>query len=120
MLNKRNLLEQAKKYIDSTMLYYKFFDCALNIRFWGELLDYPVFLLPGIVKKDHTAIPMIIYNITNGRYTLIECTPVYKIADVVNDENTFASDILCIDRYIYDTPDVEKIAAVLMWNDKQG
>ncbi len=121
MYEKLEVLKHAleTKYIDSNLLYYRFFDCALNIRFWGDLLDYPVFLLPGIIKKDHTAIPIIVYNITNGRYTLIECTPVYKIESAVNNDPVFSSDILSIDRYIYDTPDVDKIAAVLTWNDKQ-
>lgn len=105
------------KYVKSKLLYYRFFDGVLNIRFWADLLDYPVFLLPGIIKKDHTAIPIIVYNILNGRYLLLECTPIYK-TDVGNiNSNVFSSDILSIDRCTYDTPDVDKMAAVLTWND---
>ncbi len=104
-------------YIKSKLMHYRFFDGVLNIRFWADLLDYPVFLLPGVIKKERTTIPLIVYNIVNGHYMLLECEPIYKTDTYAGSGNIFSSDILSIERCIYDTPDIEKMAAALAQND---
>jgi len=119
MLQKLNLL-QAKldeKNIKNRLMHYRFFDGVLNIRFWADLLDYPVFVLPAPVQKHPALIPLIVYNIISSHYMLLQCDPIYKTDTYTGSSNIFSSDILSIEKCIYTTPDVEEMAAALAQND---
>lgn len=87
--------------IKTQLLYYRFFDAALNITLWTNLFDYPVFLLPAKPRTPGSQLDAIVFDVTTGQYTMMQCAPVYSI----NDENAiphiFSTEVLLIEKQLY-------------------
>lgn len=99
--------------IKTQLLYYRFFDAALNITLWTSLLDYPVFLLPAKPRTPGSPLDVIIFDITTGQYVMLECAPVYSI----NDENIvphiFSTEVLLVEKKLYAAKNINDMINVM-------
>lgn len=98
---------------NARLLYYRFFDAILNITLWNSLLDYPVFILLNSYTDKQAATKLIIYNIAEKCFMLLECSTVYTLQDDVNDDHIFSNNILNIEKYLYATTDVDDMARII-------
>lgn len=101
-----NKLVQLKQALDTAgcktqLLYYRFFDAALNISLWTNLLDYPVFILPAKHRTPGSQFEAIVFDVATAQYVIIECSPIYSI----NDENVvphiFSTEVLLVNKKMY-------------------
>lgn len=99
LVHLKQMLDEAG--IKTHLLYYRFFDAALNISLWTSLFDYPVFLSPVRHRTPGGQLEAIIFDVTTGQYVIMECSPIYSI----NDENAiphiFSTEVLLVDKKLY-------------------
>lgn len=110
----QNALQNAGVYMK--LLYYRFFDAALNITLWPGLLGYPVFLLPATYKEDDALVHVIVYNIEDGTYVLTECTVVYSLRDGNEAPHIFSNNVLRVEKDVYANGDADQMAFIIAGN----
>jgi len=117
------LLQAAlqKANINMQLLYYRFFDAALNITLWPGLLGYPVFLLPINYKQDDVVVRLIVYNVASGNYIITECTAVYSMRDDHNAAHIFSTDVLHVEKELFSAIHINQVVAfVANYNNITG
>lgn len=105
-------LNQAGK--QAQLLYYRFFDAVLNISLWNSLLDYPVFILSNSFNHADLVANIIVYDIVERQFKLLECAAVYTIQDDNNDAHIFSGHVLSIERELYTSSSMDDMAGVIM------
>ena len=105
MLEKLTTLQAclAKNKIPTAILYYKFFEANLDPFYFGhELFDFPVFLY-CFPTADTSFYSMIVYDVRNAKYHLLECSSVFNIGFQQDVHTTFDSDLLKVERQLFTT-----------------
>ena len=80
--------------ITTRLLKYEFFDANLMPELRGaELFDYPLFLTFE-ADRTHDFMQVVVYNIVEGCYDLIQCRSVWQIKSDSQREGTYATTLL--------------------------
>ncbi|MEO5893542.1 MAG: hypothetical protein ABIQ31_25030 [Ferruginibacter sp.] len=102
-----------KNKIFNAILFYKFFEVNLDPYYNGsKLFDFPVFLycFPAINASVYT---MVVYDIRDARYHLVECGSVINIGFQQDARPIFDTDLLRLERDLFSTMIPEEIASYL-------
>ena len=112
LLNKLNKLKAVldAQNIPVSLMQYEFFQANMVIELTKyDLFDYPVFLY--LNKNDQNFInPIIVFDILDGTYKLVECKSVWQTFENEDKDNVFADHLLKIDRVVFASTDPCKMA----------
>ncbi|MEO7535504.1 MAG: hypothetical protein ABIU30_16725 [Ferruginibacter sp.] len=97
--------------INSTVLYYKFFDAGLDPGYSGsDLFDFPIFLYSSSGRNHYN---MIVYDVRDTQYHLLQCSSIVHLDYHTSRDNIFSSSLLKIDKRLLVTPAADEIADIL-------
>ncbi len=92
-----------KNNILSRVLYYKYFDANLDPDFYeNQLFDFPVFLYCYSTKGSFDY-HIIVYDIRDEKYHLLQCSSVIYLDHLTNTDNIFSSGLLKLERILAST-----------------
>lgn len=102
-----------KNKIEYTLFRYEFFNANLVHEFHQyELFDYPVFIY--CYEFDNTRInPIIVFNIRDRRYYLLQCTSVFKVEAPLEKGENYISNILKIETVINSADSAEELVKMM-------
>ena len=100
-----------KDNLNSTVLYYKFFDVGLDPGYSGnDLFDFPIFLYSS---SGHNHYNMIVYDVRDTKYHLLQCSSIVHLDYHSYRDNIFSSSLLKVDRRLLVTSEADEIADIL-------
>jgi hypothetical protein len=79
---------------------------------WNNLLDAPLILMWSNVSEDHTD-PMIIYDVSDKRYHLINCISVWTPQTAEKVAGMYTHHLLKLDSDLFATETAEEMGAAL-------
>ena len=101
----------TKHNIHSAVMYYKFFDASLDPHYSGDdLFEFPIFLY-HFITPDHY--DMIVYNVKDAQYHLLQCSPIAHLDYYSFSNNIFNSCLLKINKSLLITSVADEIADML-------
>ncbi len=115
MISKLKLLTQQFTDVvhDAHLLRYEFFDANLVPHLQESLLfDYPVFLYVYDLTED-TVYPIIVFNIFENCYQLLQVRSVWVSNMPINDTEVYASHVLKEDKVIFSTQEPSEIVMLI-------
>jgi leucyl-tRNA---protein transferase len=99
--------------IKSEILHYEFFEGNIFPGVpWNNLLDAPLILMWSNVSEDHTD-PMIIYDVSDKRYHLINCISVWTPQTAEKVAGMYTHHLLKLDSDLFATETAEEMGAAL-------
>lgn len=102
------------KKISSQLLYYRFFDANLDPYYSDDqLFDYPVFLY-FLPVPEEPVFKLIIFDISNGHYCMLQCSSVVQINWLKTIEHIFTDHLLKVDGLLLAAKTDEEMIAALV------
>lgn len=93
----------AKNNIPNTLLYYQFFETNLDPYYSSnELFDFPVFLYCTPAKASDL-FNLIVYDVSDNNYHLLQCSSVLNIGFQQSAHNIFDTELLKVTRQLFVT-----------------
>jgi arginine-tRNA-protein transferase len=100
--------------VPAHVMKYEFFEANIYPDLVGfELFDYPVFL-DGFDVQPNNLRTVLIYDVRDGLYHLVVCRSVWTSNVTDHAPDTFSSHLLKIDSVIYNCPEPETMAALIL------
>jgi arginyl-tRNA--protein-N-Asp/Glu arginylyltransferase len=99
--------------IQATLFHYSFFEANIIPNLAGHhLFDFPVFIscfreLEGVVNS------MIVFDIRNNCYHIIECTSVWKADETEQNDGFYAQHLLKLRRVVYSCEHIQELLEML-------
>ncbi|MCW3090257.1 MAG: arginyl-tRNA--protein arginylyltransferase, partial [Ferruginibacter sp.] len=103
----------SKNKIPHPILYYRFFEVNLDPYYYGdELFDYPVFLY-CFPPPNASFYSMIVYDVPNGNYRLLQCNSVINISIQQEERTIFDTNLLKVTKQLFATRHAEEMGVYL-------
>lgn len=98
--------ELTKNNIANQLFNYEYFQANMVHELSRyDLFDHPVFLY--CLNQNNSLIkPILVYDVLDHKYQLLECRSVWETFELVDKADTFSSHLLKTDRVYFSTPDV--------------
>ncbi len=106
-------VQLAKYNLQNAVLFYRFFEANLDPYFFGhELFDFPVFLYCFPIV-DTSPFFLVVYDIRDTKYHLLQCRSVINISSQENFQTIFDSGLLKVEQEIFSTEISEEMSFYL-------
>jgi len=100
-------------HIQTTLFQYSFFEANIIPNLAGHhLFDFPVFI-SCFSKLEDVVNPMIVFDIRNNYYHIIECISVWKANESEQEDGCYAQNLLKLRRVVYSCEHIEELLEIL-------
>jgi len=115
MINKLKELELLlnQQFVPCSLNHYTYFEANIIPNLQGlHLFDFPVFLF-CFEEQEDVVNPMIVYDIINNCYHLIECKSVWKADEPVDEDGFYSTHLLKLKKHVCSTIFANEMAQLI-------